>query len=248
MTLGRLRWQALGVLLASTLLVSACGNAEAPDSLDSGAPDNAAAATTLSPAGADAGCAEPPPVPSAGATPGPLEPPASEGVSGTWVGEIETNCGVIKVELYADSAPVTVASFGHLAGEGYWENSPCHRLTTQGIFVLQCGDPTGTGRGAPGYTFGIENAPSDGKYPPGTLAMARAQDPNSNGGQFFIVYDETELPVQGGGYSIFGKVTSGMDIVDRVAEQGVDGGGADGTPAAPISILSVEVTQEKASE
>lgn len=248
MTLGRLRWQAVGLLVASTFLVSACGSADSSDSPQASATNHSAATTTLSPAGADAGCAEPPAVPNAGMTTEPLDPPPTEGVSGTWTGQIETNCGVLEVELYADKAPVTVASFGHLASEGYWENSPCHRLTTQGIFVLQCGDPTGTGRGAPGYGFGIENAPEDGTYPPGTLAMARAQDPNSNGGQFFIVYHDTELPVQGGGYSIFGRVTHGMDIVDRVAEQGVDGGGADGIPAAPISILSVEVTQEKASE
>ncbi|QDO88659.1 peptidylprolyl isomerase [Ornithinimicrobium ciconiae] len=248
MTLGRLRWQALGLLVASTLLVSACGSSDAPDAADASVTNHSGAATTLSPAGADAGCEEAPAVPSAGMTTEPLEPPPTEGVAGTWTGVIETNCGPIEVELYADKAPVTVASFEHLATAGYWQDSPCHRLTTQGIFVLQCGDPTGTGRGAPGYGFGIENAPEDGKYPPGTLAMARAQDPNSNGGQFFIVYRDTELPVEGGGYSIFGRVTGGMDIVDRVAEQGVDGGGADGIPAAPISILSVEVTQEKASE
>ncbi|WP_109471246.1 peptidylprolyl isomerase [Ornithinimicrobium cavernae] len=247
MTLGRHRWQALGTLVSSVLLVAACGSPETTDQSSApGQDDISVPSATLTPAGASAGCTEPPVVPS-GRTQEPLEPPADE-ASGTWTAQIETNCGAIGVELYGDLAPVTVASFAHLAGEGYWADSPCHRLTTQGIFVLQCGDPTGTGRGAPGYTFGIENAPADGTYPPGTLAMARSQDPNSNGGQFFIVYEDTELPVAGGGYSIFGKVTSGMDIVDRVAEQGVDGGGADGTPAAPISILSVEVTQEKATQ
>lgn len=246
MTLGRHRWQAFGALVASVVLLTACGSSSSDDPADTVQDTVSAPASTLSPAGASAGCTEPPVVPSARAS-DPLEPPADE-ASGTWTGQLQTNCGTIEVELYADLAPVTVASFGHLAQAGYWADSPCHRLTTQGIFVLQCGDPTGTGRGAPGYSFGIENAPEDGAYPPGTLAMARSQDPNSNGGQFFIVYDDTELPVAGGGYSIFGKVTSGMDIVDRVAEQGVDGGGADGTPAAPISILSVEVTQEKATE
>ena len=88
---------------------------------------------------------------------------------------------------------------------------------------------------------GIENAPADGAYPPGTLAMARTQDPNSNGGQFFIVYDDTTLPVDGGGYSIFGRVTEGLEIVQAVADQGVDGGRGDGAPAQPISILSVDV-------
>ncbi|HLS44279.1 MAG TPA: peptidylprolyl isomerase [Ornithinicoccus sp.] len=245
MTLGGRRWLARGLLAGSVVLLAACGTPESQVSDDSPAAEDAAASSTLSPAGADAGCDEAPVVPSR--TLSQVEAPKTE-VSGAWSAEILTNCGVLEVELYADKAPVTVSSFLHLATEDYWVDSPCHRLTTQGIFVLQCGDPTGTGRGAPGYTFGIENAPPDGQYPPGTLAMARSQDPNSNGGQFFIVYQDTELPTDGGGYSIFGKVTRGMDIVDRVATQGVDGGGADGPPAAPISILSVEVTQEKASE
>ncbi len=77
--------------------------------------------------------------------------------------------------------------------------------------------------------------------------MARSEDPNSNGGQFFIVQQDTELPVRGGGYSIFGKVTSGMEVIDRIAGQGVLGGGSDGAPAQPVSILSVEVEQGEAS-
>ena len=248
MAQGRHRWPTLGLLLAGTTLVLAsCGSPEVNNSANPGDQTPASAAQSLSPAGAEAGCGQAPAVPSAGATIEPLEAPAGQ-VSGIWTAELVTNCGILQVELFGDLAPDTVSSFVHLAEQGYWADSPCHRVTTQGIFVLQCGDPTGSGRGTPGYTFGIENAPEDGQYPVGTLAMARSADPNSNGGQFFIVYQDTELPVRGGGYSIFGKVTSGMDIVDRVAEQGVDGGGADGTPAAPISILSVEAKQEKASE
>lgn len=250
MAQGRHRWPTLGLLLAGTALVLAsCGSPEVNNSAnpEAGGQNTASASVSLSPGGAAAGCGQAPAVPSAGATIEPVEAPTAQ-VSGTWTADVVTNCGTLQVELFGDKAPDTVSSFAHLAGAGYWADSPCHRLTTQGIFVLQCGDPTGSGRGTPGYTFGIENAPADGKYPVGTLAMARSADPNSNGGQFFIVYADTELPVRGGGYSIFGKVTSGMDIVDRVAEQGVDGGGADGTPAAPISILSVEVKQEKASQ
>ena len=157
----------------------------------------------------------------------------------TLAATIETTCGDIELELYAGDAPQTVASFAFLAQEGYWEDSACHRLVTSGIFVLQCGDPTGTGQGSPGYAFGIENAPPDGLYPPGTLAMARTQDPDSNGGQFFIVYDDTQLPVGGGGYSIFGRVTAGLDIVETVAAEGNDSGGT--APAQPISLLSVSV-------
>ena len=173
--------------------------------------------------------------------PGQAPTPAAQG---TFTATLETTCGTVTIELDGAAAPQTVSSFRFLAREGYWENSPCHRVTTGGIFVLQCGDPTGTGRGGPGYTFGIENAPADGVYPRGTVAMARAAAPDSNGGQFFIVHQDTMLPVEGGGYSIFGRVTGGMDIIDHVARAGVDGGGADGIPAQPISITEVEVEEE----
>lgn len=165
----------------------------------------------------------------------------------TWVATVETTCGDLTFELDGTKAPQTVASFMHLAKEGFWAPSPCHRVTTEGIFVLQCGDPTGTGSGGPGYTFGIENAPADGTYPQGSLAMARTQDPNSNGGQFFITYKETQLPTEGGGYTIFGKVTKGLDTVEKIAaNKALDPSPADGTPVSPISILSVSVTEKKA--
>ncbi|MEO5745476.1 MAG: peptidylprolyl isomerase, partial [Terracoccus sp.] len=143
-------------------------------------------------------------------------------------------------------APQTVASFNNLAAEGYWAPSPCHRVTSEGIYVLQCGDPTGSGSGGPGYTFGIENAPKDGVYPAGSLAMARTQEPNSNGGQFFITYEQSKLPTDGGGYTIFGKVTKGLDIVKKIAANKATGANpADGPPVSPISILSVNVTEKK---
>jgi peptidyl-prolyl cis-trans isomerase B (cyclophilin B) len=163
----------------------------------------------------------------------------------TFVATVKTTCGTITMELDGTKAPQTVASFLNLAKTGYWAPSPCHRLTTEGIYVLQCGDPTGSGEGGPGYTFGIENAPANGTYPRGVLAMARTQDPNSNGGQFFITYKETQLPTEGGGYTIFGKVTKGLDIVDKIAAGGLVAAG-EPTPVNPISILSVSVTEKKA--
>ncbi len=200
-------------------------------------------AATESPAAAPGECTSPPALPE---PPSPYaEPPdPSKAEGATWTATVATNCGDIVLELYGDKAPQTVASFLTLAEDGYWDDSPCHRLTTRRIFVLQCGDPTGTGSGNPGYGYGVENAPPDGQYPAGTLAMARTQDPNSNGGQFFIVYDDTQLP-DPVGYTIFGKVTEGLDIVSRIAEEGVEGGGGDGAPAQPISIL--DITTEKAS-
>lgn len=216
------------------LALSACGSGEATFPGSSGATD-AAGGSTLT-------CEEPP-EPAADAPtfsqedlpdPVPADP-------ATVTATVATTCGDIVLELAAADAPQTVASFRFLAEQGYWDGSPCHRLTTAGIFVLQCGDPTGTGRGNPGYGYGIENAPGDGQYPPGTLAMARTMDPNSNGGQFFVVYQPTQLPTDDGGYSIFGQVTEGLDIVEAVAAQGVEGGAGDGAPAQPISILSVDL-------
>ena len=167
-------------------------------------------------------------------------PPKSLAENATWTATVHTNCGDIVMELDGKKAPQTVASFISLAREGYWDDSPCHRLVTSGIFVLQCGDPTGTGQGGPGYGYGVENAPKNFKYPRGTLAMARTQDPESNGGQFFIVYDDTELP-DPNGYSIFGQVTEGMDIVDRIADKGIGGTIGPEAPKQPISILGIHV-------
>ena len=166
----------------------------------------------------------------------------------TFIATVTTNCGVITFELYGTKAPQTVASFLSLAKSGYWSDSPCHRLTTTTpLFVLQCGDPTGTGAGTPGYGYGVENPPANFTYPAGTLAMARTSDPKSNGGQFFIVYKNTTLndPT---GYSIFGRITSGMDIVDRVAAAGATAVDANQNtaPLQPISILAVNVTEKKA--
>jgi len=168
----------------------------------------------------------------------------------TYVATVTTNCGDIELTLDGDKAPQAVASFMELSKQNYYLNAPCHRLVTDdSLKVLQCGDPTGTGQGNPGYGFAVENAPKDGKYPRGTLAMARTSDPKKgNGGQFFIVYGDSTLP-DPDGYSVFGTVTSGLDIVDKIAAAGVAPGGAsatDGFPAAPISILRVAVTEKKA--
>ena len=168
-------------------------------------------------------------------------PDPAEAAGAVWAATLHTTCGDMVLELDGKRAPQAVASFLHLAREDYWRDSPCHRLTTSGISVLQCGDPTGTGTGGPGYQFGVENAPADGRYPAGTVAMARSSDPLSNGGQFFLVYDDTTLPTQAGGYTVFGRVVRGMAVVDAVARAGVRGGGSDGPPAQPVSLLSVSV-------
>jgi peptidyl-prolyl cis-trans isomerase B (cyclophilin B) len=156
----------------------------------------------------------------------------------TYVATITTNCGVIKADLYAAKAPHTVNSFAFLAGKGYFTDVPCHRLTTSGIYVLQCGDPTGSGSGGPGYSFKDENL-TGATYGAGVLAMANS-GPNTNGSQFFINYKNSPLPAS---YTPFGKITQGLDIVAAIGAKGVAGGTGDGAPAQPVSILSFTVTK-----
>ena len=174
--------------------------------------------------------------PSDGSSPAkPIEPPPSESsVSGAVPVLISTSSGKIGATLDADAAPCTVNSFVSLAGQGYFDNTPCHRLTTAGIAVLQCGDPTGTGMGGPGYSFDDELSGSE-TYPAGTLAMANA-GPNTNGSQFFMVYGETPLPPS---YTVFGELDpAGLKVVKKIAAQGTTGG-SDGAPATPVIITSV---------
>lgn len=159
----------------------------------------------------------------------------------TWTGTIALNTGEVGIELDGQAAPQAVANFVTLAQEGYFDGTDCHRLTTDGLFVLQCGDPTATGTGGPGYTFGpVENAPADGIYPAGTIAMARSSAEDSQGSQFFIVYEDTELPTDGGGYTVFGQVTSGLDVIQAIADAGVADGATDGQPANRVTIEGVE--------
>jgi peptidyl-prolyl cis-trans isomerase B (cyclophilin B) len=149
----------------------------------------------------------------------------------------------IVLELDGTSAPQAVASFVTLAQGGYFDDTGCHRLVTQGIFVLQCGDPTFSGSGSPGYSFGpVENAPADDVYPAGTVAMARqGGNAESMGSQFFLVYEESTIPSDAaGGYTVFGTITSGLDFVQAVADAGTAGGAPDGEPVDPVTIEGVE--------
>jgi peptidyl-prolyl cis-trans isomerase B (cyclophilin B) len=168
-------------------------------------------------------------------------PPKTLAAGRTWTATVATSCGDMTFTLDGAKAPQTVASFVFLARQHFFDKTTCHRLTTSGLYVLQCGDPTASGNGGPGYGYGIENAPANGAYPAGTIAMARTSDPKSNGSQFFLVYKDSTLPTDGGGYSIFGTVSSGLDVLDKVAAGGVEGGGQDGKPARPLNITSVTV-------
>lgn len=151
-----------------------------------------------------------------------------------------TNQGEIVIETVPALAPLTVNAIAALAQKNYFDNTICHRLTTEGIFVLQCGDPTGTGTGGPGFNITDENLPqpTENNYPAGTVAMANA-GPGTSGSQFFLVYQDTTL---GPDYTIWGSITSGLDILQTIASAGVVDGGADGAPLTGVTIESTKVT------
>ncbi|MSX23829.1 MAG: peptidylprolyl isomerase [Actinobacteria bacterium] len=150
---------------------------------------------------------------------------------------LETNCGNIVISLKPSKAPITITQLTTLARSGYFDNSLCHRLTTLGIYVLQCGDPTATGRGGPNFNYADENLPDPVKnnYPEGIVAMANS-GPDTNGSQFFLVYGKTTLEPN---YTIWGKITKGLDIIKAVAKAGVMGGGVDGSPAQSFVINKI---------
>jgi peptidyl-prolyl cis-trans isomerase B (cyclophilin B) len=156
----------------------------------------------------------------------------------TYTATIVTNCGTIVLALNGKDAPHTVNSFAFLASKGFFNDSPCHRLTTSGIYVLQCGDPTGTGSGGPGYQFASENL-AGATYGQGTVAMANA-GPGTNGSQFFLVYKNTSLPPS---YTPFGKVVSGLGIIQNVAKAGTASGSGDGQPKEKVIIERVTITK-----
>ena len=162
-----------------------------------------------------------------------------------WEAAIDIDGITVDLELDGLRAPQAVANFVSLTGNGFFDDTSCHRLVTVGIFVLQCGDPEGTGLGGPDYRFGpIENAPADDLYPAGTLAMARVGgDGSSMGSQFFIVYEDSVIPSdQAGGYTIFGRVTSGLDeLFATVVEPGVFDEATDGQPVADARISRITI-------
>jgi peptidyl-prolyl cis-trans isomerase B (cyclophilin B) len=181
----------------------------------------------------------------------PVKPPTSGTVS-TDPAHVDvsmvTNQGNIGLVLANNESPCTVNSFVSLVDQKFFDDTSCHRLTTTpGLSVLQCGDPAGNGTGGPGYEFANEYPtdqypPDDPKahqpvlYPRGTLAMANA-GPDTNGSQFFLVYQDSQLPPQ---YTVFGTITAnGLATLDKIAKAGVRGGREDGPPATAVTITSV---------
>ena len=227
----------LATLSVVLLMVAAgCGGDDDGDDLakDPGSSDQTHETQPVDPEGVECQYPEGAPADTA------VDPPAA---NAAYAGEvpvtIQTSVGDIGATLDADSAPCTVNSFTSLASQGYFDGTKCHRLTTSGIFVLQCGDPTGTGMGGPGYSFPDE-LDGDETYGPGTLAMANA-GPDTNGSQFFIVYGDSPLPAA---YTVFGSVSpEGLAVVQGVADDGSDNGFAegDGAPKTEVELEYVGV-------
>ncbi|MER7417487.1 peptidylprolyl isomerase [Micromonospora peucetia] len=156
-------------------------------------------------------------------------PAAQQSNTGTQTMTIDTNLGPITATVDRSAVPCTAGSFTHLAEKNFFDNSKCHRMVTEGIKVLQCGDPSATGKGwretdgtgGPSYRFAEENLPTDKRppYPEGVIAMANSGQPGSTGSQFFIVYGDSPLDPN---YTVLGTITGGMDIVKQVAAAGDD--------------------------
>ncbi|WP_345631719.1 peptidylprolyl isomerase [Rugosimonospora acidiphila] len=196
------------------------------------------------------------------------KPPTNgEPRTGTETMTIATNQGSIAVDLNLDQSPCAASSFSYLAGKKFFDNTKCSRLVTSGMFTLTCGDPKGDGTGGPAYTFANEYVPSTPAsaspsapataspdpsasstagqviYPRGTVALWNSA-PDTNGSQFFIVYKDTPLNPQ---YTVVGTVSTGMDVVDKVAAGGaVDSSGkttTDGTPKTDLTIQTLTVAK-----
>lgn len=161
---------------------------------------------------------------------------------GTVTVNFTTNQGEIPMELDRALAPCTVNAITDLVDQGYYDDTICHRMTTGGLAVLQCGDPTGSGSGGPGFQFAneyptdeLDDTAVQSIYPRGSIAMANA-GPDTNGSQFFLNYADSTLAPD---YTYFGNVTEeGLETLDAIAEKGVEGGASDGAPAEEVRIES----------
>ena len=193
---------------------------------------------------AEAGLSTPSATPTPTASNGENIPKPETAAGKTFTGELKLNRGTLGVELDGTKAPQAAAVFKSLADQNFYAGVSCHRLTTADSFgVLQCGSKTGDGASDPAYTWGpLENTPADNKYPAGTIAVARTgNNAYGNGTQFFIVYKDTVIPADSaGGYTVVGKVTSGLDVVSGIAAAGIKPGpsATDGAPVEPVTIDS----------
>jgi peptidyl-prolyl cis-trans isomerase B (cyclophilin B) len=251
------RWAISGSAAVAVAAIAVVSTFLATRSSGTGAADKAKAAASAS-ATASATAT---PSPSSSPTPAPVAEPAhhctytASGTAArkvslptatpdytvTYRATITTNRGNIVIDLLNSKATCTVNSFVSLAEQKFFNSTPCHRITTSSpLYVLQCGDPTGTGTGGPGYKFDDENL-TGATYKAGTVAMANS-GPNTNGSQFFLVYKNSTLSPN---YTPFGTIVSGLNIIQKVAKGGSDNsnGPGDGHPKQKVEIESVTITK-----
>jgi len=221
-------------VLASVSVLAGCGDDESSSAVDSGS-GNSSSPSEREGTGTECDFPQDP----MGASKEVEPPPSEANVSGEVPLTISTSIGDLQATLDADAAPCTVTSFVSLAEQAYFDSTTCHRVTTSpGFGVLQCGDPTGTGTGGPGYSIPDELEETK-SYPAGTLAMAKTSAPNSGGSQFFICYTDTQLPPE---YTVFGSIDEASNkLVADAAAAGTVDGGPDGTPKTPVEIKTVTV-------
>lgn len=218
----------VATLVAAGLLLTACG--------DSGTDEATAATDGGGAAPASADC---PPADGADTRTATFDAPPPdclvEGV--TYQAVVTTNKGEFTIELDPEQAPVAANNFAFLARNLYYDDTPCHRIIPS--FVVQCGDPTGTGTGGPGYTI-VDEPPAPGEYQLGSIAMAKRRDPDSAGSQFFIIIGPNgeALPPE---YALFGQVVDGFDTT--VAAMAAAGTPGDGVPSEPIQIESIRIVE-----
>jgi peptidyl-prolyl cis-trans isomerase B (cyclophilin B) len=230
------------LIIAIAALLTSCGQIPitppVPSSAGTPSAESSPPTVTAAPAGGGGVCE----YPLSGNAARPVAPPPSTDVptSGTISYVLSMTNGAVTITLDRAMAPCTVNSFVSLAEQGYFDKTKCHRLADSGIFILQCGDPSGTGKGGPGYEFANETDGTE-TYTEGAVAMANG-GPDSNGSQFFLVWADSTSLDRKRDFTIFGHMDKvSRDVVASMAEEGQDGSNRDGTgrPNNPCEISSV---------
>jgi len=229
------------VVIGAVFLFSTLGDDEPTDAAAS--PSATPTSATATSAAVPGECAFLPGDPAAPNVTDVGQPTTPAETTGTVDLAVTTDQGNMIFTLDRASAPCAVQSMTFLADAGFYNNSPCHRLVNEETFgVLQCGDPSGTGSGGPGYAYAQEAPAGETPYAKGVIAMANNGQPDSTSSQFFIMFQDTELPPQ---YSVVGTVTSGLEVVEKVAAAGNDGSfeaeAGGGAPNLPITVETITV-------
>ncbi|MCZ2820048.1 peptidylprolyl isomerase [Modestobacter sp. VKM Ac-2977] len=226
---------AVVAVVAALFLITGLGDDEEPDT--AAAPETTTAAPVVD--GSDGTCDFVPDTSGSDTLTDVGIPPAEVPTTGTTDLTLATSAGDIGLTLDQENAPCAAASMVYLAQQGFFEGTPCHRLTSGGLSVLQCGDPSGTGTGGPTYDFPTQVTGAE-TYPRGTLAMANAGQ-GTDASQFFLVYADSQLQPD---YTVVGTIDeAGLATLDAIAAAGIEGGATDGAPAQPVTIESTTVQQ-----